>query len=437
MFGCNRVNNDARIESHSSGNIIMQGSQVSNPTFILGSNREMLDMAAQLGRYDVVQQQFAAFLEAAKQTHPLYPEFSADYNSKLGKLVSTPETADAFRNHPKKIKGTYRLDYTKYPHMDKSETPWAYAYRTQTSVEMDTTSYQEFLGDVEDPFPVLTYSEGMTTIISVPEFPDAVEAIVVAGEVSIPFLLRRLPCMEYGWLVFGNVSDNLGFDIRIKANEAENRTTITFNKNPYAALETQLLREKLFLSMGKFRKIRITIAGKDLLVFDLSERDIHLALLAAAKPFSQHIENLLSIEKHTGCRFVPNLSKVSAEDYNTAQLLASSIKGEWHPIRGTYDEGVRADYDRIAQEILDNPGEGKFSSESTILRLPLYDQLFTADKAYVMYCDARISNFGAVKRAVRKKRKNIHIIIKPQEGKEYFLKYLRFDGLKCFVDAEE
>ena len=130
MFGSNRVNNDARIGSHSSGNIIMQGSQVSNPTFILGSNREMLDMAAQLGRYDVVQQQFAAFLEAAKQTHPLYPEFSADYNSKLGKLVSTPETADAFRNHPKKIKGTYRLDYTKYPHMDKSETPWAYAYRT-------------------------------------------------------------------------------------------------------------------------------------------------------------------------------------------------------------------------------------------------------------------------------------------------------------------
>lgn len=437
MFGNNGVNNDAIIGNCSSGNIIMQGSKVSNPTFILGSNHEVLDMAAQLGRYDVIQQQFATFLEAAKQTHPLYPEFSADYNSKLGRLVSTPETADAFHNHPKIIKGTYRLDYTKYPHMDKSESPWAYAYRTQTSVEMDTTSYQEFLGDVEDPFPVLTYSEGMITIINAPEFPDAVEALVVAGEVSIPFQLRRLPCMEYGWLIFGNVSENLGFDIRIKASEAENKTTITFNKNPYAALESQLLREKLFLDIAKTRKIRITIAGKDLLVFELSEQDLHLDLLVAAKPFSQHIENLLSIEKYTGCRFNPNLSKVRAEDYNTAQLLASSIKGEWHPIRGKYDEGVRADYDRIAQEILENPDDGQFSSESTVLRLPLYDQLFTADKAYVMYCDARISNLGAVKRAVRRKRKNIQVIIKPQEGKEYFLKYLRFDGLKCFVDTEE
>lgn len=435
MFSSNRVSNDARIGSNSSGNVIMQGSQVSNPTFILGSNHEILDMAAQLGRYDVVQQQFAAFLEAAKQTHPLYPEFSADYNTKLGKLVSTPETADAFRNHPKKIKGTYRLDYSRYPHMDKTETPWAYAYRTQTTVEMDTTSYQEFLGKIEDPFPVLTYSEGMRTTIKAPEFPDAVEAVIVSGEILVPFQLRRLPCLEYGWLTFGNVSENHGFDVRIKACEAENKTTVTFNKTPSAPLETQLLREKLFLSMATTKKMRITVGGKNLLSFDLTEKDTDRDLFAAARPFSQYIENLLLIEQYTGCKFTPRMGDISADDYNTARMLASSIKGEWYPIRGNFDNGVRADYDRIAAEILEEDDGGEFTSESTVIRLSLCDELFTADKAYAMYRDARISNLGAVKRAVRGKRKNIRITIKPQNGKNYFMKYVRFDGIRLMNNA--
>lgn len=436
MFGSNRVNNDAKIGSHSSGNIIMQGSQVSNPTLILGSNHEILDMAAQLGRYDVVQQQFAAFLEAAKQTHPLYPEFSADYNSKLGRLVSTPETADAFRNHPKKIRGTYLLDYSRYPHMDKSETPWAYAYRTQTLVEMDTTSYQEFLGETEDPFPVLTYSEGMRTTIKAPEFPAAVEAIIVSGDVSIPFQLRRLPCLEYGWLTFGNVSENLGFEIRINACEAENKTTVTFSKMPSAALETQLLREKLFLSMAATKKMRITVDGKNLLSFDLTEKDVDRDLFAAARPFSQHIENLLLIERHTGCKFVPSLGNISVDDYNTARMLASSIKGEWYPIRGKYDDGVRADHDCIAVEVLEDADAREFTSESNAISLSLYGEQFTADKAYAMYRDARVSNLGAVKRAVRSKRKNIRITIKPQNGKDHFMKYVRFDGLRLLSDDD-
>ena len=320
--------------------------------------------------------------------------------------------------------------------MDKSETPWAYAYRTQTMVEMDTTSYQEFLGDIEDPFPVLTYSEGMRTTIKPPEFPDAVEAVIVAGNVSIPFQLRRLPCLEYGWLTFGNVSENHGFDIRIKVCEAENKTTVNFRKILSATLETQLLREKLFLSMTSTKKVRITVDGKNLLSFDLTEKDVEKDLFAAARPFSHHIENLLLIEQHTGCKFVPRLGDISADDYNTARMLVSSIKGEWHPIRGNFDNGVRADHDRIAAEILDEADGGEFASESTVVRLSLYDQLFTADKAYAMYRDARVSNLGAVKRAVRGKRKNIRITIKPQDGKDYFIKYVRFDGLRHYLDED-
>ena len=434
MQGRNRINNDARIGNNSNGNNIFQNSQIMNPTIITGSGTDILDIAAQCGRYDLVQQQFAAYLDAARRTHPLYPEFSADYNSKLGRLISTPETADALRKHPKRIKGTYRLDYSKYPYMDKSETPWEYAYRTQTTVEMDTTSYKEFLGELEDPFPVCTYSEGMRTIIGAPEFPDAVDAFVVSGNVSIPFMLRRVPCMEFGWIAFANVSHSHGFDVHIKTSEEANKTNVTFNKTHSASLEAQLLRENLFVNMASTRKLRIVASGKELLSYELSEQDLKLNIFAVAKPFAQHIENLLAIENHAGCKFNPDMDKISVDDYNTAQMLASSIKGEWFLIRGKYDNAVHADYDRISQEILEKPEEGKFSSESTLIRISLGDQQFTGDKARAIYHNARISNLGEVRRAVRKKRKNIRIIIKPQDGMNHFLKYVRFDGVKMLTD---
>lgn len=329
------------------------------------------------------------------------------------------------------------IDYAKYPHMDKSETPWEYAYRTQTIVEMDTTSYKEYLGDIEDPFPVFTYSEGMKTFIRAPEFPDAVDAIAISGDISIPFQLRRLPCMEYGWLVFGNISENQGFDIRIKTNEALNKSTISFTKIQPAGLEIQLLREKLFHRMVSTRKLRIVVSGKDLLSMNLSEQDVAMDMFAAAEPLSNHIERLISIEQFTGCRFSPSLDSVSAEDYHTTRMLSASIKGEWYITRGKYDEGVRADYDKISDDLLADPDSEKFSSESTVIRLSLYGQLFTADKSYAMYSDARISNFGAVKRAVAKKRNDIRIIIKPKVGKDSFLKYVRIDGLRLLAEIEE
>lgn len=434
MIGSTCVNNDSRIGNNSNGNTVIQNSQVNNPTFILGSSDDFVGVAAQMGRYDLIQQQFARMLENTKKTHPLYPEFSADYSAKLGKLISTPETADAFRNHPKKIKGTYRLDYSRYPHMEKSETPWAYAYRTQTVVEMDTTSYQEFLGDIEDPFPVLTYSKGMKTTISAPAFPNAVDAIMVSGNVSIPFQLRRLPCMEYGWLVFGNISEGHGFNIKIKANEAENKTTISFNKVQPATLETQLLREKLFQKMAETRMLRIEVAGKDIVSMNLSDQDVSMDMFLAAEPLVNHFERLLSIEQYTGCRFAPHLDNVSAEDYHTTRMLAASIKGEWYPTREKYDNAVCADYNRIASELLKDPNDGTFSSECSVMRISLYDQIFTADKAYAMYHDARISNLGAVRRSVRGRRKNIRLIIKPQTGKDYFVKYMRIDGLKLLQE---
>ena len=134
MFQRDRISSHSTIGNNSNNNSVFQGNSFENTTIIASSNIDVLDIAAQVGRYDIIQSQVALYLEKAKRCHPLFPEFSAKYNEEVNKLISTPETADAFRNHPKRIKGTYRLDYGSYPYMDKSETPWAYAYRTQTTV---------------------------------------------------------------------------------------------------------------------------------------------------------------------------------------------------------------------------------------------------------------------------------------------------------------
>lgn len=79
-------------------------------------------------------------ISAAKKTHPLFPTFSASVDSKLNKLVSTPEIEDAFKKYPKSFKGVFEIDYSKYPNINRNETPWEYAYRTQTPIDWQLKS---------------------------------------------------------------------------------------------------------------------------------------------------------------------------------------------------------------------------------------------------------------------------------------------------------
>ena len=196
------ISNNASFAKNSSGNLAIQGNNIYNPV-ICSSNNELMKMLSNAKQYEAIQAIVKDFLSAAATAHPLQPHFTAKYSSELERLISAPETEEALKKYPKTVKGTYRIDYNQFPYMDRSETPWAYAYRTQTKVELETTSYKEYLGDQEDPFPVTTYSAGMITIIEPPPFPDAVEASISSGESSIPISFRRKPCMEYGQVVFG------------------------------------------------------------------------------------------------------------------------------------------------------------------------------------------------------------------------------------------
>lgn len=75
MFGGNQIKNDSKIGSNSNGNTVFQGNQLSNPVFMMGSDNDMLDFAAQIGRYDVVQNKIASMMATVKRNHPLYPVF--------------------------------------------------------------------------------------------------------------------------------------------------------------------------------------------------------------------------------------------------------------------------------------------------------------------------------------------------------------------------
>lgn len=430
MFQRDRISSHSTIGNNSNNNSVFQGNSFENTTIIASSNIDVLDIAAQVGRYDIIQSQVALYLEKAKRCHPLFPEFSAKYNEEVNKLISTPETADAFRNHPKRIKGTYRLDYGSYPYMDKSETPWAYAYRTQTTVMLDTTSYQEFLGEMEDPFPILTYTDGMKTSITPPTFPDAVEATIVSGEIAIPFMLRRLPCMEFGWLRFGSVSTNQGFDIVLSTNDDASKTTITITKTTADSLQTHLLREQLLFSMVKTKNMRILISGNELLNASFTDKDLEINLFIGAESLSGHFERLLFIERETGCHFNPNFDDLSIKDYNTAILLSSSLNGKWHKANIGIDNNLRSNYDRIDEQLLEDDTTDKFSTEASSIKLKLHEYYFTADSGKAIYEKARISNIGSVRRAVRLKRENIKIVIKPIHGRKAFTKYVLLQGVK-------
>lgn len=415
------------IGKNSAGNLVMQNSTVNNTIFLTGSNNEMMKFLAQSGEYETIQKLVNTQLSIISTIHPLFPEFSAKIDSKINRLVSTPETDEAFKNHPKKIKGTYEIDYKKYPHMDKSETPWEYAYRTQTKVELKTKTYQEYLGDMKDPFPVMTYAEGMVTVIYAPEFPEAVKARIVSGDIEIPVLFRRTPCLEYGKLVFQNVSSGHGFDLKFTL---DNSMTFNITKTNVNDLNAQLLREELINNIYTSHKLSIFIEDKELLYATLKDSDLNAEMFKVAPLLIVYIKSLLNVERTIGCHFDSKIGNVSHDDYRTAIIMSSSLENKWHLIKTKFDNEIRFDYDHISNSIFEKTdAEYELFAETKALSISLQGLKFLVDKYLIVYTDAKINNIESILKNIKRKNKNILITIKPQAGKDKLNKYMRFEGI--------
>lgn len=434
MFDKIFSSNRASVSRKSNNNIIVQDSVINNPVIYTGSS-DMIKTLGELGQYDAIQQQVMDILSAASQTHPLRPFFSAKFNNELHKLVSTPETEDAFKRYPKKIKGKFRIDYKKYPHMDKSETPWEYAYRTQSTVELETTAYQEYLGDKEDPFPVTKYADGMVTVIGAPAFPPAVCATISSGEVSVPISLHRKPCMEYGKMVFGSVSEGCGFEFKLTAYKDLEKTDFTITKIPNCDLATQLQRERLIVEMSKTKHLAVSIGQAPLVDASFKENELAADIFKVAPYMVSYLESLLIIEEHTLCKFDMTIGDVFEDDYRTALILAASLTGKWYKVKTDFDSEVRCDYDHIPDDFADaSSDESEIAIEGKIRSISLQGQNFSADKYIVVYKDARINNLDSVKRNRKKRKKNILLTFRPVQGKETFYKFYRLEGIKLLSD---
>lgn len=436
MFGKFFSKNKASISQKSNNNIIVQDSVINSPVFCTGSS-DIIKTLGQVGRYDVIQKQVIEVLAATSKTHPLYPVFSAKPNKDLSRLVSTPETDDAFKQYPKSIKGTFLIDYTKYPYMDKSETPWEYAYRTQTTIELKTTAYQEYLGDIKDPFPITEYEEGMVTVIGAPQFPPAVEATIISGEVSIPISLRRKPCMDYGKMVFGTVSNDCGFDFTLTTYKDIEKTDFTITKSPGCDLFTQLQREKLLLEMSKTQHFTIAVDSSPLVDAYIKEKELTADMFKVAPYMVNYLESLLIIEKHLSCKFDLTIGDVFYDDYRTALILASSLEDKWYKLKTDFDREIRCDYNRIPDNFADDPEpqEG-FVVEGKELSIALQGLHFSADKYIIVYKDASLNNVASIVKNRKKKRKNILMTFRPVQGKDSFYKFYKFEGIKLLSDIQ-
>lgn len=436
MFGKFFSKNKASISQKSNNNIIVQDSVINSPVFCTGSS-DIIKTLGQVGRYDVIQKQVIEVLAATSKTHPLYPVFSAKPNKDLSRLVSTPETDDAFKQYPKSIKGTFLIDYTKYPYMDKSETPWEYAYRTQTTIELKTTAYQEYLGDIKDPFPITEYEEGMVTVIGAPQFPPAVEATIISGEVSIPISLRRKPCMDYGKMVFGTVFNDCGFDFTLTTYKDIEKTDFTITKSPGCDLFTQLQREKLLLEMSKTQHFIIAVDSSPLVDAYIKEKELTADMFKVAPYMVDYLESLLIIEKHLSCKFDLTIGDVFYSDYRTASILASSLEDKWYRVKTDFDREIRCDYNRIPDNFANDPEpqEG-FVVEGKVLTIALQGLHFSADKYIIVYKDARLNNVASIVKNRKKKRKNILMTFRPVQGKDSFYKFYKFEGIKLLSDIQ-
>lgn len=422
----------ASIGDDSNNNVIIQNSTLNNPFFCF-SPSDMINTLGQCKKYDLIQKITIDTINNAKKVHPLYPEFSACLNSELNRLISTPETEDALKKYPKTIKTSVLLYHKKYPYMDKSETPWDYAYRTQTVVELKTTAYKEFLGDIEDPFPVTVFDDSMKTIIHPPEFPPAVSACISSGGASVTISLRRKPCREFGKLTIGTISEEFGFDFTLITYTNSDNKEFKIKKNLNCDLSTQLRREKLFNEMRKTQQFTITVGSEVLLKATIKDKDIKAGIFQAAPYLVRYLENLLKIEEYAGCHFSPSLERFSEEDYKISFMLRSSLENKWYIDRMDFDQGIRFDYDCISEDLFNqseyDTHNNEICAEARGVYVSLQGVQFNAEKYKIVYNDAKINNLSSIKKNIKKNRKRILITFKPIQGKKYFNKYYMFENI--------
>lgn len=412
-----------KIGNNSNNNLAIQNSNIN----VFCSTNDTLNALKATGSYDAIQLLFKQIALDFKKGHPLYPLFTAKPDSSFSRLVSNPETEEALEKYPKNIKATVRLNRDRYPYYNAQETPWDYAYRTQTTVELETLDYKEYLGEEIDPYPEHKFEEGITSIIEPPPFPQARKATLCCGDVSIPIELKRVPCFEYGIIRFEDVSKQNAFAFSITIEEKTNKNTFHLERIYDFNLNSQLLREKFIIAMLEHS---ISIYFDDIAVIRarINPEETKSDMFKIAPNLLNLIQKLLLIEEHLCVKFTKtDISDIDEKCAKMITTITASLSGR-PLLEHLSTDTVRSDYNRIDDNILKDVS----LNDMLVCVIDLFTfRLLGIDitiKGYTMsFKNAKINNVASIRKGIQKKRKRILISLKPQKNNTSFEKYTTID----------
>jgi len=369
-------------------------------------------------------------------SHPLYPHFEATpMSGNIHKLISDPKTEEAMSKYPKNIKVSFTLDENKYPNYDKAENPWEYAYRMQTPVEVVTSEYKEYLGDQEDPFPVVEYSDGMIMKIVAPPFPPAQPLLLKAGSISIEILVERKPTIENGSYLIESVDTQesaMHFSLYLAKNR---KSTFSIKKFSTAPLEKILEVEFLFQEMKSTQKLSGFIVNSLLFETSLSKDILSEPAFNSNSSLINFIQNLIELQNHFKCEFKTSLKEITLDDYILSMVMVHSLKNEWYRYNKRSEQKLRVSYDKIDASGIKAIVNGDSNVNGTVAELKnaVFDLSginFACDSYFMVYENALLNNINSVNKNIKRRSNNILFSFKPIKNQKYFIKSEILIGLR-------
>lgn len=430
------ASNLAKIKGDS--NSVFQNTVLNNPTIVIGST-ESISLLASAGRYDVIQSLFQQQMEQIKQAHPLSDYFSVTplVEGNYSRLISTPKTAEALLKYPMSLKGNMRFDKSDCPGIGEDESPWEYSYRTQKEILVDTFDLKEFLGDVENPFPMVKLNNAKMKMIP-PPFPEPIKAVISAGDNLFNAAIQRVPSTVYKELVFIANTSDIPLSIKIVLHENPPLAQLVFSRTESSSVGHLLAGEKFLEQVRCNKKIEIT--SNEILLFSvpISENDLQNDFLSPKPELLRFLENLIKIEKRLGCQFNYSGNELMWDDYVLSHVFVASLDNKAH-LNNTDFDSFHIGRTKIKEDIM-----CKTLSEECIMSLEyegaefeFYGVSFSFDKLISQYQNAKINNLASVKKNLRRKKKNILFTLKPLNESDGRIKnYRMFINLRATLSSE-
>ena len=405
------ADNSVRIKGDN--NRVLQN-PVINATGVISN--DTIPFLAEANQYGLIQKYFQRQMKQIQESHPLSNFFSVTplTHGNYSRLVSTPKTETALLKYPKTVKAKIHVKKSDFPGIGENEPVWEYAYRTQKKIKVDADEYKEFLGEIEDPFPVVEYPDGTVLTIVPPSFPEPKDVTIVSGCYSIEATIQRIPSEIYQEIVFLITPRDTALSVKLVLKENSNATTITISER-HSSLVVEILGcIKLLEQISSTRKVEFILDGDALFEMGLTEEQARNDIFQHTDDLVRFLENLSFIQNHFGCKFCYSGEDVQQEDFLQSFVLSASIEGKAlsHSVSG--DE-FRTDWDRIPESVFkgDFPDSNVMELIATGGALEFFGVSFCYEGYVRTYQGAKVNNVKSVKRRVKKRDNNILISLRP------------------------